>query len=125
MSDKTTGFISNIFKRIGEAAALGMRQEIADLRHVIDQQNRKIDENEKDRIRWEILAFANSCRCGHDHTKDEFQHIMALNDKYKKLLKNTNDVNGVFDIQYKYISQLFSEKLLTNDFMDTRREQHE
>jgi len=31
-----------------------------------------LNENEKDRIRWEILNFANSCRNGIRHTKDEF-----------------------------------------------------
>ena len=121
MSEKVTGFLSNVFKKIGEAAAAGMREEIRDLREAIEKQNAKIDENEKDRIRWEILDFANSCRTGRPHTKDEFQHIMALNDKYKKLLEATHDINGVFDIEYKYISKLYEEKLLTNDFLDTRR----
>ena len=36
-----------------------------------------IDENEKDRIRWEVLDFANSCRNGIKHTKDEYQHIIT------------------------------------------------
>lgn len=121
MSEQVTGFLSKIFKKIGEAAALGMRDEIRELREAIEKQNSKIDENEKDRIRWEILDFANSCRNGRQHTKDEFQHIMALNDKYKKLLEVTHDINGVFDIEYKYISRLYEEKLITNDFLDTRR----
>ncbi len=46
---------------------------------------------------------------------------MVLNDKYKKLLRATNDINGVFDLEYKYITALYEEKLLANDFLDTRR----
>lgn len=46
---------------------------------------------------------------------------MVLNDKYKKLLQTTNDINGVFDIEYKYITELFSKKLEGNDFLDTRK----
>lgn len=76
-----------------------------------------IKTNEKDRIRWEILDFANSCRNGRKHTRDEFQHIVALNDKYKALLKETNDRNGVFEVEYSYIQDLYAERLEKNDFL--------
>lgn len=117
MSEKVTGFISNIFKKIGEAAAAGMEEKINDLRKAIEDQSKAIDENEKDRIRWEILDFANSCHNGRNHTKDEFDHIMTLNDKYKKLLIRTEDKNGVFDIEYKYISKLYEEKRNNDGFL--------
>ena len=76
-----------------------------------------LNENEKDRIRWEILDFANSCRNGRRHTKDEFEHIITLNKKYKNLLKLTNDENGVFEVEYEYIKELYAQKLKTNDFL--------
>ena len=75
------------------------------------------DENEKDRIRWEVLDFANSCRNGRKHTKDEFQHIIALNDKYKVLLEKTHDKNGVFDEEYQFIKRLYTERQEKNDFL--------
>ena len=75
-----------------------------------------IDNNEKDRIRWEILSFATSCRNQIRHSRDEYQHIVDLNDKYKELLKKTNDSNGVFDIEFKYIKDLYEEHLAKNDF---------
>ena len=78
---------------------------------------RGIDENEKDRIRWEVLDFANSCRNGRRHTKDEFQHIIALNDKYKTLLEKTNDKNGVFEVEYQYILNLYNRQLKEDDFL--------
>lgn len=76
-----------------------------------------INENEKDRIRWEILDFANSCRNGRKHTKDEFQHIVTLNDKYKNLLALTGDKNGVFEIEYDYIKKIYAERQEKNDFL--------
>ena len=76
-----------------------------------------IDENENDRIRWEVLDFANACRNGRRHTKDEFQHIITLHGKYKALLKKTNDVNGVFDAEYEYILNLYRERQEKNDFL--------
>ena len=83
----------------------------------IDDLFKQVDENEKDRIRWEVLDFANSCRNGRKHTRDEFQHIVALHDKYKKLLEKTKDTNGVFDLEYKYIQDLYAERLEKNDFL--------
>jgi len=68
-----------------------------------------MNENEKDRIRWEILDFANSCRNGRKHTKDEFQHIITLNDKYKNLLALTGDKNGVFEM-----SMILSKNYMLN-----------
>ena len=67
------------------------------------------DENEKDRIRWEILDFANSCRNGRKHSKEEFNHIIELRVKYEKLLEKTGDENGVFEEDYKYIQSLYME----------------
>jgi len=77
-----------------------------------------IDENEKDRIRWEVLAFANSCRNNVKHSRDEFQHIITLNDKYRELLKKTDDKNGVFTTEYEWIHQIYEERLKKNDFLN-------
>lgn len=88
----------------------GIRKDIAAI-------SAQVDENEKDRIRWEVLDFANTCRNGIRHTKDEFQHVIDLNQKYKKLLKRTNDENGVFDAEYAYIRDLYAERQKKNDFL--------
>ena len=78
---------------------------------------KNINENEKDRIRWEVLDFANSCRNGRKHTEEEFKHIISLNDKYKELLRLTGDKNGVFEADYNYVKELYEERLRKNDFL--------
>ena len=83
----------------------------------INNIEKEMKENEKDRIRWEILDFANSCRNNHKHTKDEFEHIVTLNQKYRRLLQETNDDNGVFEMEYEYIQRLYAERLEKNDFL--------
>lgn len=88
----------------------GLRKDVAAIQSTVD-------ENEKDRIRWEVLDFANACRNGRRHTKDEFQHIITLNGKYKELLKKTDDKNGVFDAEYAYILDLYKERQQKNDFL--------
>ena len=83
----------------------------------VDKIDADVKTNEKDRIRWEVLDFANSCRNGRKHTRDEYQHIIALNDKYKELLAQTGDTNGVFEAEYEYIKKLYAERLEKNDFL--------
>lgn len=51
-SDKLNSFFKRIITKIGEIAALSIREELEGLRQAIHEQNKKIDENEKDRIRW-------------------------------------------------------------------------
>lgn len=91
--------------------------KIDDLVDKVNKIENDMTNNEKDRIRWEILDFANSCRNDRRHTKDEFQHIIDLNDKYKTLLEKTNDKNGVFEAEYEYIKKLYAERLEKNDFL--------
>ena len=74
-------------------------------------------QDEKDRIRHEVLDFANSCRNKRRHTKDEFQHIIDLNDKYEDLLKETNDKNGVFTAEFEYIKDIYKRCQEQNDFL--------
>lgn len=80
----------------------------------------EVRDNEKDRIRWEILDFANSCHNGRKHTRDEYRHIDKLNTKYRKLLEETGDTNGEFEIEYQYIKELYEERIRKNDFLENR-----
>lgn len=108
---------SALIKWIGNTLNKDLNDKMDLISRAIHSTEKEIDENEKDRIRWEILDFANSCRNGVRHTKDEFQHIITLNDKYKRLLAKTHDVNGVFDSEYAYIQELYADRQKKNDFL--------
>ena len=108
---------SALFKWIGKTITGNACSKIDGLIDKVDKIEKDVKTNEKDRIRWEILDFANSCRNDRKHTRDEFQHIVALNDKYKRLLQETNDTNGVFEVEYNYIQDLYAERLEKNDFL--------
>lgn len=113
-----------LFKWIGNKANEDLRREVGglnkkidDLAHDVDNLDKQRKEDKKDRIRHVVLDFANSCRNGRKHTKDEYLHIITLNDKYKKLLQETGDSNGVFDVEYEYIISLYKECQEKNDFL--------
>ncbi len=114
---------SAILKWVGQAVNAEVRKEIAalrseigDMKNQLFNQQKAIDENEMDRIRWEVLDFANACRNHAKHTKDEFQHVIALNEKYHSLLEKYGDENGVFDAEYNYILELYHACQHNNNF---------
>ena len=91
--------------------------QLHELAKKVDQIETRQMADEKDRIRYEVLDFANSCRNGRRHTRDEFQHIVDLNDKYERLLETTGDHNGVFVEEYAYIKGLYRRCMEKNDFL--------
>ncbi len=99
-----------LLRQIGNALTGDLRQQLADM-------DGKIDRNEMDRIRWEVLDFANSCRNKKQHTKSEFEHIIDLNRKYELLLARTHETNSVFEEDYRYIRRVYSECQEQNKFI--------
>ena len=108
---------TSLFKWISKIILRDTNVKIDALTNNLNKLDIEVKNNEKDRIRWEILDFANSCRQGRRHTKDEFEHIISLNDKYQILLKETKDQNGVFEAEYHYITGLYNSHLENNDFL--------
>ena len=108
---------TTIFQWIGKTITDNACSKIDGIIVKITNLENEMKGNEKDRIRWEILSFANSCRSGHKHTKDEFDHIIRLHDKYEILVKETNDPNEVFTMEYNYVKEIYKKRLLKNDFL--------
>lgn len=81
----------------------GLKSEIDKIKDDVKALNKTVDINEMDIIRSTVLEFANSCRNGRGHTKEEFDHIIALNDKYVALLDKYEIRNGVYEADYAFI----------------------
>ena len=96
-----------------------------ELKNRIDEISNTIDENEIDRIRWEILDFANSCRNGRRHTQDEFEHIIELNTKYHAILERREKTNGIIDLEYEYIVSLYKKCQEKNSFLPSNEPEPE
>ena len=77
----------------------------------------RVDENEIDRLRWEILDFANSCRNHRKHTLEEYEHILDMHAKYESILKRNGKGNGRVTRAYEYIKGLYDERNDQNDFL--------
>lgn len=109
--------ITALFRWIGRKMTAEMMSEVKDLKGQVEEQGKDIQRNEMDRIRWEVLDFANSCRNGRKHTKNEFAHIIDLNKKYEALLEKTGEENGVFEADYEYVMGIYRHCLKENSFI--------
>ena len=77
----------------------------------IEYMNEKIDTNEIDRLRWEIISFANSLRKddGQSATLEGYNHVFDAYGKYEKLLETLGRKNGKIDNEYAYIKIMYNE----------------
>lgn len=61
---------TSLIKWIGRSLTSNINDKLIKMENDLKSLSFDIDENEKDRIRWEVLDFANSCREGRRHSKD-------------------------------------------------------
>jgi len=70
-----------------------------------------------DSIKTQIFSFYHELqKPGIRHSEAEFNQIIALNEKYEKLVARTKQPNGVYEAEYRYIMQVFHQCQETNDF---------
>lgn len=63
----------------------------------ITKVDEKVDENEKDRIRYEILQFSSSLRSGKQKTENDYTHIEELYQKYHEKLHANSYISSEMD----------------------------
>ena len=88
-----------------------LKTEVDTVKAENEKQMRVIDMNDANFIRTTILDFANSLRQGQDHTQEEYDHIVDMNDKYEMYVKQYDIHNGRFAQAYKYILTCYSSCL--------------
>ena len=70
-----------------------------------------------DSIKTQIFSFYHELqKPGIRHSEAEFNQIIALNEKYEKLVERTKQPNGVYEAEYRYIMQVYHQCQETNDF---------
>ena len=109
--------VSTLLKFIGSNINADLKAEISAVKDTVQKVDNKVDDNEIDRIRWEILEFSNSCRNGKRHTKEEFDHVINLNQKYHRILDEREEENGQVDLAFEYIRKIYCKCLENNSFL--------
>ena len=98
--------LNNVDKQLSNVMLINAEQT-----KTIEHMNEKIDTNEIDRLRWEIISFANSLRYddGQSATLEGYNHVFDAYGKYEKLLEALGRKNGKIDNEYDYIKIMYNE----------------
>jgi len=102
--------ISSALGWLGKKLTGDIRKDIADLREDVDKQRMS-------NIRSLVLDFSNSCLNGRKHTKEEFDHIIAENHHYEKLVTRYEVANDVYTEAYAYILRTYRNCLDGHKFL--------
>lgn len=105
---------SRIFNWIAEAIVGDLKKEFFEFK-------KENEEKTADRMRWDILSFANSCRRGQEHSKDEWWHCISQIKEYEDYTKRKGIVNGVIEEDSEYLRELYHERNLKNDFLGGKK----
>lgn len=127
--------ISALLKWIGSKASAQLIEKIdnnqKETNKRLDGIERKQEELEKkieelslqeaidvaDSIKTQIFSFYHKLqKPGIRHSEAEFNQIIALNEKYERLVERTKQPNGVYEAEFRYIMQVFHQYQETNDF---------
>ena len=69
-------------------------------------------EKQIDDMRYEILDFASNISSNRSHySKEQFDHILQIDEKYKKILDENNMENGQVSESMEVIRDIYREKL--------------
>lgn len=99
-----------LFSWIGNAINGDIRKDLTELK-------RDFEETKTQDKRWRILNFANSCREGKKHTKEEWDHVISEMKEYENYTIKKSISNGVIEANAEYLRELYQERCRNNDFL--------
>jgi len=68
-------------------------------------------DKEIDDQRWEILDFASAISAGRRYSKEQFDHVLSIYEKYERILELHNLSNGQVTTSMEVINEVYKEKL--------------
>lgn len=96
----------------------------ADLKKQIDNLQKEVTEFKVDSWRTEILDFSDSCMNHRRHTKEQFDHVIEILDRYDKYITENELTNGQVDVAHEYILEIYKQCIRENDFaLDEKEEE--
>ena len=108
---------SAIFKWIGNKMMEDVKVELREVKKEQEQLKAQRAADAMDAIKAEVFRFYNECQRGQRHSDGEFNYIIQQNEKYEKLVEETKDPNGVYEMEYLYIMEIYRKCQKEKDFL--------
>ena len=107
---------TTLFRWIGKAINGELKEQLSDLSSDVSELKSDFEMKKAEDMRWEILEFANTCRIGNEHSKDEWRHVMNQVSEYEEYTERKGITNGVIEEDTRFLRELYHERNLINDF---------
>ncbi|MDE6907733.1 MAG: hypothetical protein K2P21_06175 [Lachnospiraceae bacterium] len=88
----------------------------ADMRKQLEELQKEVTEFKVDSWRTEILDFSDSCMNNRRHTKEQFNHVIEILDRYDRYITENGLTNGQVDVAHEYILEIYKRCIRENDF---------
>lgn len=108
---------STLFRWIGKAINGELKEQLSDLSSDVLELKSDFEMKKAEDMRWEILEFANTCRIGNEHSKDEWRHVMNQVSEYEEYTERKGITNGVIEEDTRFLRELYHERNVRNDFL--------
>lgn len=108
---------STLFRWIGKAINGELKEQLSDLSSDVSELKSDFEMKKAEDMRWEILEFANTCRIGNEHSKDEWRHVMNQVSEYEEYTERKGITNGVIEEDTRFLRELYHERNIRNDFL--------
>lgn len=106
-----------LFKYIGKITNSELIEKVDEMQGNMKRLKRDFELKCANDKRWDILDFANACRNGRRHDKEEWEHVISQLKEYESYVEKYNIDNGVIEEDTRYLRELYQEKLSNNDFL--------
>lgn len=68
-------------------------------------------------MRWEIIDFCSALSNGRKYTKEAFEHVFRIYEKYEKILTDNNLQNGYVEESMNFAREKYVENLKKGSFL--------
>ena len=106
-----------LFSWIGNAINGDIRKDLAELNKELSEMKRDFEQTKAQDKRWSILNFANRCREGKRHTKEEWDHAISELKEYEAYTEEKDITNGVIEANAEFLRERYHQHIINNDFL--------
>jgi hypothetical protein len=109
--------ISAILEWIGNKLNKDLKKEISQIDIQVKTLQTDLQDHKIESQRRNILDFSDELMRGKRKTKENFNNIIQLHDKYNTYIETNDLENGQVDLAFDYISKKYRECLDNNNFL--------
>ena len=103
----STGFWGWLSQR--KASNKTILEEIRSLRQALDDEKKEREQETVSNMRWFLLTFAQECRKGEVHNKEQWTFALNRAKQYESFCKKHGIDNGVIEADTGYIRDLYQQ----------------